>query len=149
MHGHVKVPRRFVVPEDPSYPVKARGVSLGRVLREVRFAGTHDAHREQLCALGLDMQTERNVSFSKIVTALEAFKAAHGHVDVPLDYVLSVGEEGDKKEMSGSNGLRSAGLGKLLQDKLRGKLSKRRTKQLKKLGVVLDQTESSKIVQPV
>ncbi len=54
VNGHVKVPARFVVPEnDSAYPESSWGLKLGGVLRNIRNNNAHAQHRELLEALGV------------------------------------------------------------------------------------------------
>lgn len=96
VHGHVKVPERFVVERnDRSYPEEARGIPLGQLLAHIRRHGTHKAHREKLEQLGVDYTVPhvQRHSFESIYSALLVFQSLHGHVNVPVDY--EVPSDGD------------------------------------------------------
>ncbi len=90
IYGHVRVPPRFVVPEnDSAFPESSWGLKLGNTaLKPIRHSGIFAEHREKLEALGVNFEVKHQVGFDVIYSALVAFKSVHGHVKVPVRFVV-------------------------------------------------------------
>ncbi|EQC37780.1 hypothetical protein SDRG_04806 [Saprolegnia diclina VS20] len=88
--GHPRVPQQFVVPEDDSaWPVEVRGLPLGTVVKDWRRhkKTMTDDMVQRLDALGFvwDMVAWRQ---ERVLHALQTFKALHGHLRVPPQFVV-------------------------------------------------------------
>lgn len=94
IHGHAKVPKRFVVPhEDLRYPVHTWGLQLGNSVHHIRCHGTHMSARERLLALGVEFGVKSKTSYENILKALQAYKAVNGDVHVPKRFIVPLNDE--------------------------------------------------------
>ena len=88
IHGNVKVPYNFVVPNHDNtdvWPMEARGMQLGKVLSRIRCRGDYmqvDDQRRELLDLGVQVKKKRDREFEMIIEALEVYKRAYDHLDV-------------------------------------------------------------------
>ncbi len=93
VHGHVKVPFSFLVPEnDARYPEETWRVKLGIGLYNIRCRGRFAEHRDRLVALGVDFEVKHQVGFDVIYSALVAYKSVNGHVKVPQKFVVPMND---------------------------------------------------------
>jgi len=101
VHGDVRVPTRFAVPDDEEYPEVCRGLKLGQRVASIRATGRYvddEGRRRQLEALGFEWRLRRPSAsqgganppepFEVVVAALEAYRAAHGDAVVPPNFVV-------------------------------------------------------------
>ncbi|KAF0690250.1 Aste57867_18347 [Aphanomyces stellatus] len=88
--GHVAIPPDFVVPaNDPAWPADLWGKHLGHMVDLLRRARSTmpAARRAHLDALGFEWEPWASAWALK-VRALETYKAHHGHLWVPKDFVV-------------------------------------------------------------
>lgn len=88
IHGDVKVPYNFVVPNHDNtdvWPKDSRGMQLGKVLSRIRCRGDYmqvDDQRRELLDLGVQVKKKRDREFEMIIEALEVYKRTYDHLDV-------------------------------------------------------------------
>ncbi|OQS07298.1 hypothetical protein THRCLA_20182 [Thraustotheca clavata] len=85
IHGHLRVPDRFVVPEDdPRWPKDLAGIHLGHVVHNIRGYGmeSKQARSKELEALGF-IWDSHEATFQSHLVALRRFKELNGHIKVP------------------------------------------------------------------
>lgn len=100
-HGHLNVPKPYVVPEDPDVPADLRGFNLGKRVDNIRYRGDFVKGDENarnlaaLLALGGEDEGERFVWRAhdwrfehQVLPALRYFKKLYGHLIVPRQYVV-------------------------------------------------------------
>ncbi len=79
IHGHVKVPVTFMVPENDysRFPENTWGINLGNHLHQIRSKNYWSKHREELEALGVNYEVKpiKRVGFEVIFSALQSYKA--------------------------------------------------------------------------
>ena len=91
VHGHLLVPRSFVVPSMPPWPRDAWDMKLGHRVNSIRsgghHVGRHPARHAQLDALGF-IWRDRDRRWHEVYVALAAYKEAHGHLRVPRAFIV-------------------------------------------------------------
>lgn len=90
-HGHLRVPRNFVVPEnDATWPRAAWGYRLGAHVNQLRARAAHLPvyQREALDRIGFTWHTGQDNWARRFLPALERFRELHGHVNVPQKFVV-------------------------------------------------------------
>lgn len=96
LFGHCKVSRSFVVgEEDTNWPEECRGMLLGETLHGIRNKKLHKPIHEDLITLGVDLEEHPRFigqAFDRVFEALSVYKAIHGNLDVPRDYVVPKNE---------------------------------------------------------
>ncbi|TYZ63387.1 hypothetical protein PybrP1_001923 [[Pythium] brassicae (nom. inval.)] len=95
VHGHLRVPRRFVVPAgDAAWPRAAWGYKLGAHVNQLRArtARLPRYQREALERVGFAWQAVRDTWTQRFLPALRQFRALHGHVNVPQAFVVPVAD---------------------------------------------------------
>lgn len=108
LHGSVvSLPRTFIVPHaDSAYPPATWGILLGPILDKLKYRKnkTSDNFRAQLRAeFGIKFEldsTDRR--FRRIRDALISFRDMHGHLNVPLNYMVPTEEKGNDGGNGGS-----------------------------------------------
>ncbi len=90
IHGHVRVPRSFIVPSDVRWPMETHGVKLGKAVDNLRQRKDSLSPQQihALEALGFDWGASRDHRWRKKLVALTTFKDIHGHVRVPHTFVV-------------------------------------------------------------
>ncbi len=67
IHGHLKVPRKFIVPEnDANYPENTWGMKLGFAIGNIRTRGDFASHREKLETLGVTVGNKASKGKEKL-----------------------------------------------------------------------------------
>ncbi|KAF0685959.1 Aste57867_22211 [Aphanomyces stellatus] len=87
LHGDMLVPGKFIVPESEPWPESMHGLTLGRVVRNLRrtFANVPETRRCRLATLGFVWKcTDHQWDMKK--QALETFKQVHGNLLVPQTF---------------------------------------------------------------
>ena len=93
-HGHLRVPRGFVVPAaGPPWPEEARGLKLGAAVGNMRstnaqFVRGHPERRALLDELGFVWGGERDRRWSDLCAALRAHRELRGDLLVPASFVV-------------------------------------------------------------
>jgi hypothetical protein len=88
---HAQVPCDFrVPPTDNRYPENTRGLHLGFAVHTAQVNGCYEQHHEELKQLGVnfDIKSPGSVKSSVIHDATVAFKSIHGHLDVPVRFIV-------------------------------------------------------------
>jgi hypothetical protein len=96
--GNLRVPSKFVVPDDDSWPRLSRNVKLGVRIAAIRSAGRyvkdHPERKAELDSMGFEWRLRdghtKHASdgdvFELVYKGLELFQTLHGTLDVPLAY---------------------------------------------------------------
>jgi hypothetical protein len=93
VHGNLLVPRDFLVPEgDVRFPADTWRMNLGVVVSTVRNRGDYLKYKERLTALGFVYKSVYDVQFNVIYSALEAYKAVHDNLLVPVKFIVPQGD---------------------------------------------------------
>jgi hypothetical protein len=96
MYGNLLVPREFVVPHgDVNYPPDTWGMKLGTNVMSIRIRGVYFEHRTKLEELGVKFEVEKKQHYdflTQIYPALETYKAIHGDLLVPQNFVVPEGD---------------------------------------------------------
>ncbi|RHY68360.1 hypothetical protein DYB26_009629 [Aphanomyces astaci] len=93
--GHVRVPSLFVVPDnDDQWPKDTWTLPLGVITKTLRSSWTSlpETSRAALEQVGIH-QTDVAWPMASQVAAFKWFKQAHGHVDIPGDFVVPSQED--------------------------------------------------------
>jgi hypothetical protein len=91
LHGHVQVPKRFVIPADhEKWPNETHGLKLGNVVNAFRTRKTSLPQNriEALEALGFDWGVSLEDNWRKNLLALATFEEIYGHLRVPSHFVV-------------------------------------------------------------
>jgi hypothetical protein len=64
-NGHLRVPRRFIVPDAEPWPEEMWGASLGSVVSNIRNRGYYKEHRSELEATSFDFEPQRKRPVTK------------------------------------------------------------------------------------
>ena len=92
IHGHVRVPHRFVVPidDDLRWPIETHGIKLGNVVRDLRQRKARLSQRriDTLKELGFEWEASVGDSWMQKLLALTTFEEIHGHMRVPQSFVV-------------------------------------------------------------
>lgn len=94
-HGHLRVPRTFVVPsDDASWPRPAWGYKLGAHVNQLRaHRATLEPHQlEALETLGFIWNVIDDKWTSLFLPALRHYHTLHGHASVPQRFVVPSGD---------------------------------------------------------
>jgi Helicase associated domain len=148
-HGHLVLPRRFVVPvDDARYPVEWRGLDLSSTVFTMKWWLRHVKQRPErvklLNALGFvweRLQPEWNL----ILEALIVYLQHHGHTRVPFNFVVPHGDlDGQWPRSTWGLPLGSCVYRiRSRHDFLRGPSSLYRRQQLDRIGFVWDVSEEA------
>lgn len=148
-HGHLVLPRRFVVPLDAAtYPAEWRGQDLASTVYTMKWWLKHVKQRpervKQLNALGFiwgRLQPEWNL----ILEALIVYLQHHGHARVPFNFVVPHGDlDGNWPRSTWGLPLGSCVYRiRSRHDFLRGPNSLSRRQQLDRVGFVWDVSEEA------
>ena len=91
IHGHLKVPRHFVIPESDDWPSRLAGFKLGYTVNNLRnrrvLLTEHPDRMRLLEALGFIFDPEAH-AFSELFDALVCYRQLYGHVQVPQKFVV-------------------------------------------------------------
>ena len=104
LYGNMLVSRFFTVPEGTSeWPEHLQGMKLGCLLREVKRGRSHQNRREELRALGYDLECKGmgrqymggapKYSYEVIKIAFIRYKELHGDMLVPVSFVVPEGTD--------------------------------------------------------
>ncbi|OQR98281.1 hypothetical protein ACHHYP_08924 [Achlya hypogyna] len=95
LHGHSDVPQTFVVPPGDGWPAGAAGLALGRIVRDLRSAGTYaecvERDEAALRALGFIWSADERLLFTvkhRVVPTMAVYRETHGHAFVPAAFVV-------------------------------------------------------------
>jgi Helicase associated domain len=148
-HGHLVLPRRFVVPVDAAtYPDEWRGLDLSSTVYTMKWWLRHVKQRpervKQLNSLGFvweRLQPEWNL----ILEALIVYLQHHGHTRVPFNFVVPHGDlDGQWPRSTWGLPLGSCVYRiRSRHDFLRGPSSLSRRQQLDRIGFVWDVSEEA------
>jgi hypothetical protein len=148
VHDSVDVPENFKISNtDNDYPARLRGMALGSILSRV-ISGEIMTHcKQKFEQLGVDFTKQHRVlNYEDFYAALCVFKALHGHLQIPVEFVVPQGElDFETGQTVGDYPVQSHGakLGRMLKQVLRsGEFSQHR-EELEELG--LKYKESMKI----
>ncbi len=98
--GNLRVPSKFVVPDDTTWPRLSRNVKLGVRIAAIRSAGRyvkdHPERKAELDSMGFEWRlrdggTKQKLNgdiFDTVYRGLETYKTMTGNLDVPVDYVV-------------------------------------------------------------
>jgi hypothetical protein len=79
--------------DDLSWPQETRGMSLGETLVNIRHLNHHKAIHKDLIELGVDLGPQKTShDFERVFKALSDYKAVHGNVIVPQNFVVPRGD---------------------------------------------------------
>lgn len=128
-HGHLQVSRNFVIPNnDELFPPDSWGLPLGMILSNIRNLGSWCTTRNHVTKLAsidaiacyYDQDIFRLMpSGNDVYNALQTFFQLHGHLDIPLDYVVPSSDNGTNS--SYEEVMHGCALGRVLQDIKLGK----------------------------
>ncbi|KDO31714.1 hypothetical protein SPRG_03632 [Saprolegnia parasitica CBS 223.65] len=95
LYGHCDVEQAFLVPAGGPWPAAATDLALGRIVRDLRSAGTYSEFVERdesaLRALGFVWSQLERMAFTiqaKVIPAMAVYRAEHGHAFVPSNFVV-------------------------------------------------------------
>ena len=88
VHGHLDVPRDFVVPKSEPYPPRAYGCRLGSALFSIKAKGKFLEHRAELESLGMVFHGKKHPGFETTLAAFKAYKERYGDLRVPKKFVV-------------------------------------------------------------
>eukprot|EP01041_Mallomonas_annulata_P008905 gene8905-18430_t len=92
IYGDFRVPVSFIVPHETPWPNDAWGLSLGILVKNVRhgLSFTDVESREYLSNIGFEMRGWRRDQrgFDVIMEALCTYKEIHGHINVPVNFIV-------------------------------------------------------------
>jgi hypothetical protein len=91
LESHIQIPCDFrVLHGDNRYPEHTRGLHLGFAVHIAQVNGCYEQHHEDLKQLGVnfDIKSPGSVKSSVIYDATVAFKSVHGHLDVPVRFIV-------------------------------------------------------------
>jgi hypothetical protein len=91
VHGDLNVPKSFVVPPEEPWPEESWGLKLGRVTDAIRSKGTYTRNQperlQQLEDVGFVFDDQKR-RWEETKSALKLYHEQHGHMDVPLSFVV-------------------------------------------------------------
>ena len=146
VHGHMLVSRFFVVPEGDAegaaeWPAHLQGMKLGCLLREVKRGRSHQSRKEELRALGFDLDCKgmgRNTmggapkqTYEFVKGAFLQYKEIHGDLLVPSHFVVPEGPEWPQD-------LWGVELGQYTQEIRQGVYLKHKKSELEEIGFVFE-----------
>ncbi|GMF43325.1 unnamed protein product [Phytophthora lilii] len=92
VNGHCRVPQKFVVPSDDSWPEQAWGMKLESVVNSIRHKEAYSVQishdKLQLEQLGFVWDFVEAEWSDRIMPALESFRRVNGHWRVPQKFVV-------------------------------------------------------------
>jgi hypothetical protein len=91
IHGDMLIPQRFVVPtDDQRWPIETHGMKLGTVVNNLRQRKTSLSQNQldALDELGFEWNVSVDENWKKKLLALKTFRDIHGHVRVPILFVI-------------------------------------------------------------
>ena len=108
-YGNLRVPSKFIVPDDDSWPRLSRNVKLGVRIAAIRSAGRyvkdHPERKAELDRMGFEWRLRDGTSgkqtgsvgdnserFDLVYRGLETYKAVKGDLDVPLTFKVPKGD---------------------------------------------------------
>ena len=106
IHGDLRVPVKFVVPDEGDWPRLSRGLKLGLRVASIRSAGRYikenQERKSQLDELGFEWRVREHThkqqmdedNFDKIYEALKLYKHIFGEIEfIPVNFVVPQSEE--------------------------------------------------------
>ncbi|KAF0705763.1 Aste57867_6920 [Aphanomyces stellatus] len=98
LHGHVAVPQSFVVPPAANaWPTTLWHYALGARVTDVRHKVLSGDRARELDALGFVWEVTE-YKRAVVLAALENYHALHGHVNVPVSFVVPSSTGDDEKD---------------------------------------------------
>eukprot|EP01044_Picomonas_judraskeda_P009861 COSAG03_NODE_1232_length_4510_cov_37.532986_2_plen_361_part_00 len=88
LHGHLRVPRPFVVPEEAVWPQQCWGMRLGETVNRIRTKEGHPERREWLDCIGFVWDEPEHKWSHEVQPALQCFRGLHGHLRVPFAFAV-------------------------------------------------------------
>jgi hypothetical protein len=103
VHGDLNISRFFTVPENNlDWPQHMWGLKLGGLLREVKRGRSHQDKKNDLIAIGYDVDSKGmgraslggspRYPYDVMLAAFRAFKAVKKHLKVPVSFTIPVGD---------------------------------------------------------
>jgi len=96
LHGHVDVPRDFVVPPQEPFHRDAWGMKLGLKVGNMRYRGDREELARRLQGLGLLAMDKAGFDtrhWDEVLRALHIYRDRCGHVNVPQTWAVPEGQE--------------------------------------------------------
>jgi len=135
-----EIPNTYVVPSNEMWPERCRGLPLGERVNKIQMYETYikdnAERRAELSALGLPFRTTSAERWNNVFGALELYKELHGHLNVPLNFVIPSEAPWDERVWGLRLGNR-VGTIRSQGSLIKGEPSRR--KQLEDLGFEFDQ----------
>ena len=142
LYGDLLVSRFFIVPEDTTeWPEHLQGMKLGCLLREVKRGRSHQSRKEELKALGYDLECKGmgrqymggapKYSYEVIKTAFIRYKEMNNDMLVPVNYIVPSEPEWPKETWG-------VHLGRYTQEIRQGSYLKNKKDELEELGFSFD-----------
>ncbi|OQS03070.1 hypothetical protein THRCLA_21246 [Thraustotheca clavata] len=136
IHGHLVVPRQFIVPEnDQRWPRDTWGWQLGKLVHNIRF-GNVKIDKKAVDDIGFVWDPMQN-NWELNLKALKQYKALHGHVCVPQRFVVPVNEKNQWPDRNMEN----IPLGRFVNSLRLRELTKEKQKELDDIGFVSNAIE--------
>ena len=143
LYGNMLVSRFFTVPEGTTdWPEHLHGMKLGCLLREVKRGRSHQNRREELRALGYDLECKGmgrqymggapKYSYEVIRAAFLRYKEIHGDMLVPVSFKIPDGPTDWPQETWGIH------LGRYTQEIRQGAYLKNKKEDLEEIGFAFD-----------
>ena len=66
INGNVKVPKKFVIPQNNDWPCESWGKSLGRTVVDVKAGKIYKANRDELLQIGVVFYKKRTMNEEEI-----------------------------------------------------------------------------------
>jgi hypothetical protein len=111
LHGHFKVPARFVVPEEgddntaEGWPKETHGMKLGKVVGRIKYSDNYRSHRSDLIQMGFDnlrntVPATKNSATKPTTEAITTVAASRPKRAVPpkAPIVDSSSDDGDSED---------------------------------------------------
>jgi hypothetical protein len=96
IYGHVRVPQRFVVPTgDQRWPIELHGMKLGIAVKYIRQGRVilSENQLDALDELGFEWNVSDDENWKKTLLALKTFRDIHGHVRLPILFVVPTDDQ--------------------------------------------------------
>jgi hypothetical protein len=140
LHKNLKVPERYVIPEHDDWPKHLWGMRLGLNCRSIRLRGSYSEFKHELSALGFSWERRLDWRpYEVIFKALKTYKKLYGDLNALYkisDYIVPVSDEWPP-ETWGIN------LSQRMRNIYSGRSFKSYREELKSLGIILKDDESS------
>jgi len=143
--GNLNVPRSYIIPlDDIRYPERMRGNLLGRIVSHIRNNDCYSEHKEELIALGFDYEKQRiaKIAFAQLQEALLIYKQLHGHLKIPVKYVIA------EDDLQYREGIRGCGLGSALCRIRNNKTYREHREAFVAMGLIINEDREAKNSSP-